>query len=163
MQALSDPRVAPRFLLAASLSAIATAAILSGDRLTTVAYETSNSSIASYRANSCRVLAAPDKLELGAYYLQPTRDNQGVLLPEGTYLCDTWGGTGRIERGGYLQKIKIGDPTALNKTLMTRIDDSANPDHNPRQRIMRDISRSIYQPPAPEPEKPTTANLFSPP
>lgn len=163
MNALSDPRIAPRALLGGTLSLIAVAAILSGDRLSTVAYETSNSSIASYRANSCRVLNAPDKLELGAYYLQPTTGDRGILLDEGTYLCDAWGNTGRIERGGYLQLIKTGDPTEINKVLMTRIDDEANPDNNPHQRIMRDISRSVYQPPAPEPEKPTTANLFSPP
>jgi hypothetical protein len=159
MNAFTDPRSAPRNIAAAAIATIGIAAALSGDRLATVAYETSNSSIASYRANTCRILNAPDKLELGAYYLQPTEGNQGVLLPEGTYVCDTWGGTARIERGGYAQQIKIGDATEINKVLMTRIEDEANPDHNPHQRIRRDISRSVYIPPPPD--KPVESNLFS--
>lgn len=156
MNAFTDPRSASRNTIAAAVLLLGAAVGFSINRIATVTYETSNGSIAEYRANSCRILNAPDKLELGGYYLQPTEGNQGVLLDEGVYLCDSWGNTGRIERGGYLQQIKTGDATAINKTLMQRIEDPANPDHNPLQRIQRDISRAPYVEPTPTSEPSST-------
>ena len=161
MNALTDPRSAPRNTIAASILLLGVAVGFSINRIATVTYEAQNSSIAAYRANSCRILNAPDKLELGAYYLQPTQGTQGILLDEGVYLCDSWGNTGRIERGGYLQQIKTGDATAINKVLMQRIEDPANPDHNAAQRIQRDISRAPYVEPTPT-SKPSSTLFQTP-
>lgn len=161
MNAFTDPRSASRNTIAAAILLLGAAIGFSATRIATVTYEAGNGSIAEYRANSCRILNAPDKLELGAYYLQPTEGNQGVLLDEGVYLCDSWGNTGRIERGGYLQQIKTGDATAINKVLMQRLEDEANPDHNPQQRIQRDISRAPYVESKPD-DKPSSTLFQTP-
>lgn len=147
MSVFTNPRIAPSWIAAAAIAGVGVGAVLSLDRLQTAGYEATNNQIASVRANSCRVLNAPDKIQLGRYYLQPTEGTQGVLLSEGTYICDVWGNTARIERGGYAQLVKTGDATEINKTLIDRMKDTANPDSNPNLRIRRDISRGIYQPP----------------
>jgi hypothetical protein len=159
MDVFTNPRIAPSWITAAAIGAIGLGALLSLDRLRTAAYEATNSQIASVRANSCRLLNPPDKVVLGAYYYQPSEQG-GQLLTEGEYVCDAFGSSARIERGGYAQFIVPGDATEMNKTLMQRIEDEANPDHNPNLRVRRDVSRGVYQPP---PESTPSANpLFSP-
>lgn len=150
MDILNNPRIAPQYLIGGSLLLLAIGAVASQTRLATVAYESSNAQISAYRVNSCRVLEGSDKLILGAYYYQPT-GNTGQWLSEGTYLCDLYGNSGRIDRGGYLQYLVPGDAAAMNKTLKTRLDDESNPDHNPNLRVRRDRITPIYVAPSPTP------------
>jgi hypothetical protein len=161
VSAFTNPRIAPAWTAATAIGVIGLGALLSLDRLITSASEAGNSQIASVRANTCRLLNPPDKVVLGAYYFQPQSSEQGgQLLTEGEYICDAFGSSARIERGGYAQFVVTGDATELNKTLMERIEDEANPDHNPNLRVRRDVSRGVYQPP---PESTPSANpLFSP-
>jgi len=130
---------------------------MSQTRLRTVAYERSNSDIAQSRVSSCRVLGGGDTVKLGGYYFQPTTQADGKisgdLLQEGTYICDTYGNSARIERGGYAQYLVSGDVVEMNKTLQTRMQDPANPDSSDAFRPRIDLSRTIYKSqPEPQPE-----------
>lgn len=159
MSVFTNPRIAPSWIAASAIGAIGLGALLSLDRVLTAAREASNSQIASVRANTCRLLNPPDKVTLGAYYFQPAGVGQGgQLLSEGEYICDAFGSTARIERGGYAQFIVTGDATEMNKTLMERVENDANPDRNPNLRVRRDVSRGIYQPPPKD--EPATNPLF---
>ncbi|MBD2093531.1 hypothetical protein H6F67_27225 [Microcoleus sp. FACHB-1515] len=159
MSVFTNPKIAPSWIAASAIGVIGLGALLSLDRLITSASEAGNSQIASVRANTCRLLNPPDKVILGGYYFQPAGEGQGgQLLSEGEYICDAFGSTARIERGGYAQFIVTGSTTELNKTLMQRVEDEANPDRNPNLRVRRDVSRGIYQPPPKD--EPTANPLF---
>lgn len=157
MNALSDPRVAPAWTIFFSAVLLGSGAALSSQRLKTVSYERANSDIAQSRVSSCRVLASGSSVILGGYYFQPTAQVDGKLtgdlLPEGVYICDLFGGTARIERGGFAQFVVMGDAAELNKVLQQRLSDSANPDSNEVSRPRLDQSRPVYKSqPAPKPK-----------
>lgn len=157
MNALSDPRVAPAWTIFFAAIFLGSGAALSSQRLKTVSYERANSDIAQSRVSSCRVLASGSSVILGGYYFQPTAQVDGKLtgdlLPEGVYICDFFGGTARIERGGFAQFVVMGDAAELNKVLQQRLADTANPDSNEVSRPRLDQSRPVYKSqPAPKPK-----------
>jgi len=157
MNIVSDPRIAPAWTIALTLAALSVGVAMSQTRLRTVAYERSNNDIAQSRVSSCRVLAGTDTVQLGAYYFQPTAQANGKitgdLLQEGVYICDGFGNSARIERGGYAQYLVSGDVIEMNKTLQQRLQDPANPDSNEISRPRIDLGRPIYKaPPAPKPQ-----------
>lgn len=158
MDCLTNPKIAPAYIASASIILVLTGAIASQTRLQTVFYETQNKQISAYRADSCRVLEAGDKLILGAYYYQPSPDNEnaGEWLNEGVYVCDFYGSSGRIERGGYLQYLTPGDAVEMNRKLQARLNNRANPDSNPALRVRRDRTVPIYQSPTPTQTNETT-------
>ena len=122
---------------------------MSSQRLRTVSYERENNDIAQSRASSCRVLAGTDTVQLGAYYFQPTAQVSGKLtgdlLQEGTYICDGFGNSARIERGGYAQYLISGDVIEMNKALQQRLQDPASPYSNKDSRPRIDLGRPIYK------------------
>ena len=148
MSALSDPRISPMWTVFLAAGALTIAALMSAQRLQTVTYERGNNDIAQARASSCRVLAE-DTVQLGAYYFQPTAQVDGKLtgdlLGEGTYICDGFGGSARIERGGFAQFVRTGDVVEMNKVIQQRLQDPANPDSSPMSRPRLDKSRPIYR------------------
>ena len=157
MNIVSDPRIAPAWTIALAVLAIGTGIAMSRTRLQTVAFERSNTDIAQSRVSSCRVVAGGNSVILGGYYFQPTEQAgsklTGDLLPEGTYICDGFGGSARIERGGFAQYVVVGDATEMNKVIGDRLKDPANPDSNPLLRPRLDLGRPIYQAqPAPKPQ-----------
>lgn len=157
MNAFSDPRVAPAWTIFFSAVLLGTGAALSSQRLKTVSYERGNNDIAQSRVSSCRVLASGSSVILGGYYFQPTTQVEGRLegdlLAEGVYICDFFGGTARIERGGYAQFVVMGDAAELNKVLQQRLSDPANPDSSEISRPRLDVGRPVYQSqPAPKPK-----------
>ena len=157
MNALSDPRVAPAWTIFFAAVFLGGGAAMSQQRLKTVSYERGNNDIAQSRVASCRVLAKGSSVILGGYYFQPTAQVEGRLtgdlLPEGVYICDFFGGTARIERGGFAQFVMMGDAAELNKVLQQRISDPANPDSNEASRPRLDAGRPVYKSqPAPRPK-----------
>jgi len=160
MDFLFNPRIAPSYIVCGSILLLTIGGVASKTRLQTVTYETQNSSISAYRANSCRVLESTDKLVLGGYYFQPNGNGSGQWLNEGTYVCDAYGNSGRIERGGYLQYLIPGDASEMNKTLQTRIAETSNPDHKPELRVRRDQSIKPFVPTTPQQNNETQNQLF---
>lgn len=162
MNIVSDPRIAPAWTIALTLAALSIGGFMSAQRLKTVAFERGNNDIAQSRVSSCRVLGGGNTVRLGGYYFQPTvpEATTGDLLPEGTYVCDFFGGTARIERGGYAQYVILGDPTDLNKALMERLKDPANPDSSEASRPRLDLTKPIYQA-NPEPTLEPEQKLFN--
>jgi len=159
MDILSNPRIAPAWTVALAMVVLGAGVVMSQTRLRTVSYERGNNDIAQSRVSSCRVLGGGDTVKLGGYYFQPTAQadgkTSGDLLQEGTYICDLYGNSARIERGGYAQYVVSGDVTEMNKTLQTRVQDPANPDSSDAFRPRIDLSRPIYKAP-PEPQPATT-------
>jgi len=151
MDSLLNPKISSGNLIAIAGLLLGLGSLASIDRLTTSAAENSAATIAATRVEQCRVVGGGDKLVLGAYYAQPT-DGGGQWLSEGTYICDLFGGSGRIERGGYLQFLTTSDAISMNKTLMKRLKDSNNPDNDSNLRPRRDTTQPIYQPPVEQKE-----------
>jgi len=147
MDSLFNPKIGSGNLIAVTLMGLTIGAFFSVPRLLTAASQSSSGSISATRVEQCRVLGGNDKLVLGGYYAQPTQDGSGEWLAEGELLCDLFGGSGRIERGGYLQFLINTDPLTQNKKLMKRLEDKNNPDSNPDMRPRRDPSVPIYQDP----------------
>jgi len=149
MDILSNPRIAPAWTVALAMVVLGAGVAMSQTRLRTVAYERSNSDIAQSWVLSCRVLGGGDTVKLGGYYFQPTTQADGKisgdLLQEGTYICDSFGNSARIERGGYAQYLVSGDVVEMNKILQQRLQDPANPDSNDASRPRIDLNRPIYQ------------------
>ena len=149
MDILSNPRIAPAWTIALTAIVLSAGVAMSHTRLRTVAYERSSRDIAQSRVSSCRVLGGGDTVKLGGYYFQPTAQADGNisgdLLPEGAYICDGFGNSARIERGGYAQYLVSGDVVEMNKTLQQRLQDPANPDSNDASRPRIDLSRPIHQ------------------
>jgi len=162
MDQLFNPLTSPGTTILLGLSAVAGGVSLSMVRLETAMAERTHTQIALQRAEVCRILPPTEKLELGAYYFQPTTFNpdggrSGVLLEEGRYVCDRFGATARIERGGYAQFMAIAaDITAFNRVLQIRLDDPANPDANQETQVQRAHNMGVWKEPpqATEPEKP---------
>jgi len=156
MDILSNPRIAPVWTIALSAIVLSAGVAMSQTRLQTAAYERSNSDIAQSRVSSCRVLGGGDTVKLGGYYFQPTAQADGKisgdLLQEGAYICDTYGNSARIERGGYAQYIVSGDVVEMNKILQQRLQDPANPDSSDASRPRIDLSRPTHQA-QPEPQQ----------
>jgi len=148
MDSLFNPKIGSGNLIALTVLGLMAGAFFSTPRLLTAASQSSNRSIAATRVDQCRVVGGNDKLVLGGYYGQPTEGGGGEWLPPGTLLCDFYGGSGEIYQGGYLQFLVTTDPTTMNKKLLKRLEDEANPDSNPAMRPMRDSSVPIYQAPA---------------
>lgn len=152
MDKFLNPRTSPGATVLFGVTACSVGVFLSTTRLQTAMAESSHNQIAQQRAEVCRILPASEKIELGAYYFQPTQVNQdggktGSLLDEGMYICDRYGSTGRIERGGYVQHIAISnDISALNKTLEERLKDSSNPDSSRDTQVQRAINMGVYRP-----------------
>jgi hypothetical protein len=146
--------------------ALAAGGLLSTTRLLTVMAESKNDSIGQYRAEICRILHHSEKVQLGAYYFQPTeQDTQGrlagALLDEGTYVCDLYGNSVRIERGGYaLYLIRVADVSGINKTLQKRLQDPASPDSVARSQIRRAQNMGVHRPP-PSPQKSQEPAFFN--
>lgn len=103
-------------------------------------------SIASTRVSECRVLPPDQTVVLGAYYFQP---GPNTYLPEGTFVCDLFGNSARIERGGYALHVVSSNPVDMNKELEKRLKDADNPDHFLQNRVQIDRSRPLYTPPPP--------------
>lgn len=156
MNIISDPRIAPAWTAALAAVALGIGLAMSAQRLKTVAFERGNNDIAQSRVSSCRVLGRGETVQLGGYYFQPTAQADGKisgdLLQEGVYICDLFGTSARIERGGYAQYVVTGDPVEMNKTLQERLKDPANPDSNEATRPRLDMGRGIYQAPPTEPQ-----------
>jgi hypothetical protein len=162
MNIISDPRIAPAWTAALAVVALGAGVFMSHTRLLTVAYERSNNDISQSRVSSCRVLGNGETVQLGGYYFQPTPQSNGLLggdlLPEGVYICDLFGNSARIERGGYAQYVISGDPVEMNKVLSSRLQDPVNPDSSKANRPRLDTSRPIYKA-QPEPQQ-TKDQLF---
>jgi hypothetical protein len=162
MNIVSDPRIAPAWTVALAAVLLGGGVAMSATRLKTVAYERSNNDISQSRVSSCRVLGNGETVKLGGYYFQPTPQTNGLiggdLLPEGVYICDLFGNSARIERGGYAQYVISGDPVEMNKVLSSRLQDPVNPDSSKANRPRLDMTRPIYQA-QPEPQQ-TTDKLF---
>ncbi len=148
MDSLLNPKIGGGNLVALTLLGLGMGAFLGAPRLMVAASQISNASIAATRVDQCRVLGGNDKLVLGGYYGQLTQDGRGEWLGPGTLLCDLYGGSGEIFQGGYLQFLVTTDPLVMNKKLLKRLEEKANPDSNPAMRPRRDPSVPIYQPPA---------------
>ena len=148
MDSLLNPKISSGNLIAIAGLLLGLGFLASIDRLATSASQNNSAAISATRVDQCRVLGGNDKLILGGYYGQPTDEvGTGKFLGEGEILCDLYGGSGRIERGGYLQFLIHTDPLTQNKKLMKRLEDKDNPDSNPNMRPRHDPSVPIYQPP----------------
>jgi hypothetical protein len=162
----SNPRLLPAWALTITAMSLAAGGLLSTTRLSTVMAESKNDSIGQYRAEICRILHHSEKVQLGAYYFQPTeQDTQGrlagALLDEGTYVCDLYGNSVRIERGGYaLYLIRVADVSGINKTLQKRLQDPASPDSVERSQIRRAKNMGLHRPqPSQKAQEPAFFNL----
>ncbi len=147
---LVDPRKSASNVFVLSFLFLFLGVALSLDRLATVLPESSRKGIAAYRAKLCRVVGDNEKLELGAFYYQPIVGEDGQIvsgrwLSEGEYICDLFGTSGRVERGGSLQYIVNAPPEVMNEILLKRLEATDFPDSNPNFRPRRDHSI----PPAP--------------
>lgn len=169
MSFFTNPRTAPAWTVFGTLIVVGAGAALSAPRLQTVAAEQNNNAIASYRADICRILPTTETVELGAYYFQPTATLGGVaqgdppltgsLLTEGMYICDWFGKSARIERGGYAQFVVVAtDIAGVNKTLQERLSQTSNPDNSRLSQVRRAWNMGVYT------ERPTNApnQFFNP-
>lgn len=154
MSFLLNPKFAPAWIACLSVGAIAVGAVAAAPRLITAAEKHNSASLASSRAENCRILPEGETVVLGAYYFQPTMNVNGQIvggsvLPGGVDLCDLYGGSGQSVQGGYVQwVVQISDPTEVNKTLRRRLKEETNPDRFPQSQIRRDWSRGVFTPPA---------------
>ncbi len=173
MSFFTNPRTAPAWTAFGIVTVIGAGAALSATRLQTVAAEQNNNAIASYRADICRILPTTETVELGAYYFQPTAtlgavphgdppltvSLTGSLLTEGMYICDWFGKSARIERGGYAQFVVVAtDIAGVNKTLTERLSQTTNPDNSRLSQVRRAWNMGVYV------ERPTNApnQFFNP-
>ena len=161
-----NPLTSPKATALCGLTVVAAGALGSLPRLETAMAEGNHNRIAQQRAQVCRILPASEKLELGAYYFQPTQQTSnemsGVLLDEGVYVCDRYGGTGRIERGGYVQFIAISnDVAALNEALKRRLEDPSNPDHSKATQVQRAANMGVHRDPPRDTKTPAEPNFFN--
>jgi len=148
MDSFLNPKIGGGNLIVLTLMALGIGAFFGAPRLMVSASQINSLAIADTRVDQCRVVGGNDKLVLGGYYGQPTEGGRGEWLGPGTLLCDLYGGSGEIFQGGYLQFLVTTDPLVMNKKLLKRLEDKANPDSNPGLRPYRDINVPIYQPPA---------------
>ena len=148
MDSFLNPKIGGGNLIVLTLMALGAGAFFGAPRLIVSASQINSLAIANTRVDQCRVVGGNDKLVLGGYYGQPTEGGRGEWLGPGTLLCDLYGGSGEIFQGGYLQFLVTTDPLVMNKKLLKRLEEKANPDSNPAMRPRRDPSVPIYQPPA---------------
>lgn len=161
-----NPLTSPKATALCGLTLVAAGTLGSLPRLETAMAEGNHNRIAAQRAQVCRILPASEKLELGAYYFQPTQQNpdgmSGVLLDEGVYICDRYGATARIERGGYAQFIAIStDVSAINEILKGRLENPSNPDHSQATQVQRAINMGVRREPPKDRKTPAEPNFFN--
>ncbi|MBD2156256.1 hypothetical protein [Leptolyngbya sp. FACHB-16] len=151
MSKFHNPITSPGATVLCGITLVAAGTLGSLPRLETSLAESNHNRIAQQRAQVCRVLPATEKIELGAYYFQPTTPTPdggmtGSLLNEGEYVCDRYGTTARIERGGYAQFLAISnDVSAINKTLQQRLEDVSNPDSSEQTQVKRAVNMGVHR------------------
>jgi hypothetical protein len=163
-----NPVTSPKATILCGLTVVAAGALGSLPRIETAMAEGNHNRIAAQRSQICRILPASEKIELGAYYFQPTTPTPdggmtGSLLNEGEYICDRYGTTARIERGGYAQFLAVSnDVSAINKTLQERLKDSSNPDSSEQTQVKRAVNMGVHRErPRPQENKPAEPNFFN--
>jgi hypothetical protein len=124
--------------LCCGLIAIGAAASLG--RIQTVYAERERQTISDVRTQSCRILNKEQKLKVGYYYFQPSRKDSkggvtGDLLSEGTYICDWYGNSVRVDANGAVDHFVVADAATQNAALKERLKDESNPDRSEMSQV----------------------------
>lgn len=146
MSIFHDPQKADK-VIGISLILFLAGGLMSATRIQMFAESTNANTIASTRVSECRVLPPNEAVVLGGVYYDPPTS---TWLTEGTFICDLYGRSARIDRYGNALFVVTTDPTSMNKELEKRLKEPTNPDSIETNRVRRDISRGVIVPQEPQ-------------